>query len=45
MEEEYFLMPFSFLDAYHQQIAPLPGYTPCIPRTAEEFVSLNKQGV
>lgn len=38
-------MPFSFLDAYHQQIAPLSGYTPRIPRTPEEFVVLNKQGV
>lgn len=45
MEEEYFPMPFSFLDAYHQQIAPLPGYTPRFPRTAEEFIALNKQGV
>ena len=45
MEEEYFPMPFSFLDAYHQQIAPLPGYTPRIPRTPEEFIALNRQGV
>ncbi|HNT87720.1 MAG TPA: thiamine pyrophosphate-dependent enzyme, partial [Candidatus Hydrogenedentes bacterium] len=45
MEEQYFPMPFSFLDAYHQQIAPLPGYAPHIPRTPEEFIALNKQGV
>ncbi len=45
MEEQYFPMPFSFLDAYHQQIAPLPGYTPRITRTPEEFIALNRRGV
>jgi len=45
MEDAYFPQSFSFLDAYHQQIAPLPGYTPVITRTAEEFIALNKAGI
>lgn len=45
MEDAYFPQSFSFLDAYHQQIAPLPGYTPVIARTAEEFIALNKAGI
>ena len=45
MEEEYFPQPFSFLDAYHQQIKPLPGYTPTIDRSPEEMVYLNKNGI
>jgi len=45
MEEEYFPQAFSFLDAYHQQIAPLPGYTPVIARTPEEMIDLNKRGI
>lgn len=44
-EEAYFPQAFSFLDAYHQQIAPLPGYTPVNTRTPEEFVALNKLGI
>ena len=45
MEEAYFPQAFSFLDAYHQQIRPLPGYTPVVARTAEEFIALNKAGI
>ena len=45
MEEAYFPQAFSFLDAYHQQIRPLPGYAPVITRTPEEFIALNKLGV
>lgn len=37
-------MPFSILDAYQQQIAPLPGYTPRFSRAAEALVALYKQG-
>jgi len=44
-EEAYFPQAFSFLDAYHQQIAPLSGYTPVNKRTPEEFVALNKLGI
>jgi 2-oxoisovalerate dehydrogenase E1 component len=45
MEEAYFPQAFTFLDAYHQQIAPLPGYTPVGVRTPEEMIALNKRGV
>jgi len=45
MEEDYFPQAFSFLDAYHQQIRPLPGYTPKITRTPEEMIALNRQGI
>ncbi len=45
MEEQYFPQAFSFLDAYHQQIAPLPGYTPVTPRTPDTFIALNQRGV
>jgi 2-oxoisovalerate dehydrogenase E1 component len=45
MEEQYFPQAFSFLDAYHQQIKPLPGYSPHIARTPEEFIQLNQRGV
>ncbi len=45
MEQEYFPQDFSFLDAWHQQIKPLPGYTPVIPRTNEEFLYQNRNGI
>ena len=45
LEEQYFPQPFSFLDAYHQQIAPLPGYAPVTPRTPDTFIALNQRGV
>ncbi len=45
MEEEYFPQAFSFLDAYHQQIAPLSGYTPVIKRTPDEMINTNRRGV
>ncbi len=45
MEEAYFPQPFSFLDAYHQQIQPLRGYTPTITRTPDEFIALNARGI
>lgn len=45
MEDAYFPQPFSFLDAYHQQIQPLPGYTPVIKRNPDEFIALNKAGI
>ncbi|HPU96445.1 MAG TPA: thiamine pyrophosphate-dependent enzyme [Candidatus Hydrogenedentes bacterium] len=45
MEESYFPQAFSFLDAYHQQIKPLPGYTPVIPRTPQEMRWTNRMGV
>ncbi len=45
LEESYFPQPFSFLDAYHQQIQPLPGYIPKTYRTPEMFIKLNQKGV
>ena len=45
MEAEYFPQSFSFLDAYHQQIKPLPGYTPVIDRSRNTMVALNKRGI
>ncbi len=45
MEEEYFPQVSTYLDAYHQQIAPLPGYSPAVLRTPEEMVALNKLGI
>ncbi len=45
MEDAYFPQAFSFLDAYHQQIQPLPGYSPVMDRSADEFIALNKAGI
>ena len=45
MEAEYFPQPESFLDAYHAQIKPLPGYQPATDRSPEEFLRLSKYGV
>ncbi|MGC8738026.1 MAG: alpha-ketoacid dehydrogenase subunit alpha/beta [Candidatus Hydrogenedens sp.] len=45
LEESYFPQPFTFLDAYHQQIKPLPGYVPKTYRTQEMFIQLNRKGV
>ena len=45
LETDYFPQPDWFLDAYHTQIKPLPGYTPVTDRTSEEMVSLSKYGV
>lgn len=44
-EEAYFPQAFSFLDAYHQQIKPLDGYSPVNSRSTEEFIELNKMGI
>lgn len=45
MEDAYFPQAFSFLDAYHQQIRPLPGYTPVVERSTDAFIRLNKGGI
>ena len=44
-EEDYFPQVSWFLDAYHTQIKPLPGYQPLTNRTTEELISLSKYGV
>ncbi len=45
LEDAYYPQPSWILDAYHHQIAPLPGYTPSTDRTAEEMLELSKYGV
>ena len=45
LEDDYYPQPSWILDAYHQQIKPLPGYTPTTVRTSDEFVKLSKYGV
>jgi len=45
METEYFPQPGWFLDAYHTQIVPLPGYQPATDRTPEAMVKLSQYGV
>lgn len=45
METQYFPQPEHFLDAYHGQIKPLPGYAPTTPRSPEEFLRLSKYGI
>jgi 2-oxoisovalerate dehydrogenase E1 component len=45
LENDYFPQTSWFLDAYHQQIKPLPGYTPELDRTPKEFVEVSKIGV
>ena len=45
METACFPQPFWFLDAYHTQIKPLPGYTPRNNYSAGEMLSLSKMDV
>lgn len=45
LEEAYFPQARSFLDAYHQQIKPLVGYTPDTDRSASAFEALNQLGI
>jgi len=45
MEKDYFPQPDWFLDAYHTQIRPLPGYTPVTGRTPEDFLRQSRYGV
>jgi len=44
-EEDYFPQPHWFVDAYHQQIAPIQGHQPRLLRTPEEMMALSKYGV
>ncbi|MBI2425894.1 MAG: dehydrogenase [Candidatus Hydrogenedentes bacterium] len=44
-EEDFFPQPWWFLDAYHTQIKPLPGYTAQTNRTPGEMLFLSKYGV
>lgn len=45
MEKDYFPQPDWFLDAYHTQIRPLPGYAPTTGRTPEDFLRQSRYGV
>ncbi|MCC6144632.1 MAG: dehydrogenase [Candidatus Hydrogenedentes bacterium] len=45
LEEQFFPQVSHFLDVYHQQIKPLPGYSPTSPRDAETFMDMNRRGV
>lgn len=45
LEDAYYPQPSWFLDAYHTQIKPLPGYTPSTNRSTNEFISRARYGV
>ncbi|MBX3178211.1 MAG: dehydrogenase [Candidatus Hydrogenedentes bacterium] len=45
MEDEYFPQPHWFLDAFHAQIKPLPGYAPLNDYRSGELLSLSKMDV
>lgn len=45
MEPDYFPQPETFLDAYHQQIKPLAGYTPTSDRSAGHMIRTNQLGI
>lgn len=45
MEDSYFPQVSTFLDAWHQQIQPLPGYTPVLDRREEEVTYQNRYGI
>ena len=45
LEDAYYPQVSWFLDAYHQQIKPLPGYVPATDRSAAEMVALSRYGV
>jgi 2-oxoisovalerate dehydrogenase E1 component len=45
LEDFYYPQPSWFLDAYHTQIKPLPGYTPENDRSAKELLALSKHDV
>jgi len=45
LEDAYYPQPAWFLDAYHQQFAPLEGYAPSIDRGVSEMLKLSRYGV
>ena len=45
LEDAFFPLSHWFLDVYHQQIKPLPGYTPQLERSVDDMVDLSKYGV
>ena len=45
MEELYFPQPDWIIDAIHERILPLPGYTPVTVQTTGDLLRRNRQGV
>jgi len=45
LEEAYYPKPEHFLDAYHQHMAPLPGYQPTVDLSPRASIALNRRGV
>lgn len=45
LEDDYYPMVSSFLDVYHTQIKPLPGYEAREPRHPAELMRLSKEGM
>lgn len=45
LEDYFFPQPFWLVDAYHERIAPIPGYTPKHNFTELEQIEANKKGV
>jgi len=45
LEDDYYPLASSFLDAYHTQIKPLPGYEAREPRHPAELMRLSKEGM
>jgi 2-oxoisovalerate dehydrogenase E1 component len=45
LEKDFFPQPEWFLDAYHQKIQPLKGYTPIRTYNTAELIRRGKQGV
>jgi len=45
LEDYFFPQPFWFVDAYHEKIAPIPGYVPKHNYTELEQIEANKKGV
>ena len=45
LEEAFFPQPSWFVDAYHERIAPIAGYTPTANLTNAELISRAKKGI
>ncbi len=45
LDADFFPQPSWIIDAYHERIAPLPGYTPVTNFTKQEQIRINKLGV
>jgi 2-oxoisovalerate dehydrogenase E1 component len=45
LEDFFFPQPFWYIDAFHERIMPIPGYTPKMNFTELEQIKNNKRGV